>query len=126
VRIYPDHAGALNDLAWTLAEEGGDLARAEALALRAVRLSGRAEMFDTLGYVRLKQERFDEAARSFRTSLEKNAAYTTARYHLALALGRSGDSAAAKKELELAIAAGEFPELAAAKTELSRIGGSQQ
>ncbi len=126
VRIYPDHAGALNDLAWALAEEGGDLARAESLAERAVRLSGRAEMLDTLGYVRLKQERYDEAVRAFRASLEKNAAYATARYHLALALGRSGDSAAAKKELQLAIAAGEFPELAAAKTELSRIEGSPQ
>jgi tetratricopeptide (TPR) repeat protein len=126
VRVYPDHAGALNDLAWMLAEEGADLERAGKLAQYATRLSGRAEMFDTFGYVRLKQERYEEAARAFRASLDKNGAYSTARYHLGLALERSGDAAGAKKELQLAVASGEFPELAAAKTELARLEGSKQ
>lgn len=121
VRVYPDHAGAANDLAWMLAEEGKDLARAEKLAQQATRLSGRAEMFDTFGYVRLKQERFPEAARAFRISLEKNAGYTTARYHLALALERSGDRDGAKAELKQALASASFPEAEAAKSELARL-----
>ena len=126
VRVYPDHAGALNDLAWMLAEEGVELDRAERLAQYATRLSGRAEMFDTFGYVRLKQERYAEASRAFRLSLEKDGSYATARYHLGLSLQRSGDAAGAKKELRLAVAAGEFPELAAAKTELARLESSKQ
>jgi tetratricopeptide (TPR) repeat protein len=123
VRIYPDHAPALNDLAWMLAEEGSDLARAGRLAEQASRLDGRAEMLDTFGYVRLKQERFEEAARAFRRSLDKNAGYATARYHLALALDRSGDRDGAKKELELALASGAFPQADAAKSELARLEG---
>jgi Tfp pilus assembly protein PilF len=126
VRVYPDHAGALNDLAWALAESGDDLPRAEKLAEQATRLAGEAEMFDTFGYVRLKQERYDEAARAFRLSLEKNTDYGTARYHLALALGRGGDADGAKKELALALAGSSFPEAEAAKTELARLGGATQ
>ena len=121
MRVYPDHAGAANDLAWMLAEEGKDLARAEKLAQRATRMSGRAEMLDTFGYVRLKQERFPEATRAFRMSLEKNADYATARYHLALALERSGDRDGAKAELKQALASASFPEAAAAKSELARL-----
>ena len=121
VRLYPDHAGALNDLAWMLAEDGQDLGRAEKLAEQATRLSGRAEMFDTFGYVRLKQERFPEAARAFRLALQKNADYTTARYHLALALERSGDRDGAKLELKQALASEAFPEAEAARSELARL-----
>ena len=126
VRVYPDHAGALNDLAWLLAEGGTDLPRAEKLAEQAARLGGRAEMFDTFGYVRLKQERYEDAARAFRLSLAKNGGYGTARYHLALALDRSGDAAGAKKELQLALERGSFPESAAAKAELARLEGAKR
>jgi Flp pilus assembly protein TadD len=83
-------------------------------------------MLDTFGYVRLKQERYEDAARAFRLSLAKNGGYATARYHLALALDRSGDSAAAREELRQAVSAGTFPELAAAKTELARLEGAAQ
>ena len=78
-------------------------------------------MFDTFGYVRLKQERFPEAARAFRLALEKNEDYSTARYHLALALVRSGDRAGAKAELKQALASTAFPEAGAAKSELARL-----
>jgi len=124
VRVFPDHAGALNDLAWILAERGEDLPRAAQLAEQATRLGGRAEMLDTFGYVRLKQERFDEAAKAFRLSLAKNAGYATARYHLALALDRSGDRDGAKRELQLALAGQTFPEADAARTELARLEGA--
>lgn len=120
-RVYPDHAAALNDLAWILAERGEDLERAALLAQQATRFSGRAEMFDTFGWVRLKQERFEEAARAFRLSLEKDPSYTTARYHLGLALAGSGDRDAAVAELKQAVAASAFPELEAARTELARL-----
>jgi tetratricopeptide (TPR) repeat protein len=130
VRAYPDQAAAMNDLAWMLAEEGSDLERAGRLASQATRLDGRAEMLDTVGYVRLKQERFEEAARAFRLSLAKDENYGTARYHLALALERGGDAGAAQQELKLAVTGSAFPELEAAKSALARIergaaGGAQ-
>jgi tetratricopeptide (TPR) repeat protein len=124
-RTYPDHAGALNDLAWILAEQGKDLKRADQLAQLAARLSDQAETFDTIGYVRLKQERYTDAARAFRIALERNGDYGTARYHLALALNRGGDPAGAKKELQTALAGSAFPEADAARTELARLQGAK-
>jgi len=53
VRLLPDNAEALNNLAWLLVQRGRSLAEAEDLAARAVRLEpGRAAFRDTLAAAR--------------------------------------------------------------------------
>ncbi|MEE3328974.1 MAG: tetratricopeptide repeat protein, partial [Myxococcota bacterium] len=77
-----------NDLALLLAEQGGDLERAEKLAQVAVEAPGeQIDANDTLGYVYLKQGRPNVAYWKFRYVID-NARTPRAEYyyHLALAL----------------------------------------
>ena len=62
LRLDPDHAPAANDLGYALAEEGEELAEAEALTRRAVELEPyNGSFLDSLGWVLYKRGRFEEA-----------------------------------------------------------------
>jgi tetratricopeptide (TPR) repeat protein len=67
----PDHPDALNNLAWTYHEMGERLEEAAALCQRAIALrpAQRAYYLDTLGSVRLKQNRVAEAIAAFEEAL---------------------------------------------------------
>jgi tetratricopeptide (TPR) repeat protein len=64
IALDPLHCGANNDLGFTLAEEGGDLARAQRLIGVAVeRAPDNRAYLDSMGWVEYKRGKFDEALR---------------------------------------------------------------
>jgi tetratricopeptide (TPR) repeat protein len=70
LRIDPSFAPAGNDLGYTLADEGRDLDRAEALIRRAVAAEPNNPMFlDSLGWVLYKRGRFAEARQPLEQAL---------------------------------------------------------
>jgi len=71
VRLEPDNADALNNLAWADHEQGEDLDEAGRLCERAIELrpSHRAYYLDTLGSIRLKQGRPRDAVIAFEAAL---------------------------------------------------------
>lgn len=95
----PEHPESLNFVAYMLAEKGEDIARAEELSRRAIRLRPREGYFhDTLGWVLVKRGRIAEAIGELRRASELLPRDTTILEHLgdALALdGRHNDAAQA-------------------------------
>ncbi|MBW2397145.1 MAG: tetratricopeptide repeat protein [Deltaproteobacteria bacterium] len=123
LKVHPDNAAAANDLAWFFAERGEQLDRARKLAELAARLAPGAEVLDTLGYVQLKQGEAAAATDTFRQIIDRWPEYSTARYHLALALEASGQGEEARQALEAALET-PFPESEQARALLSRLSES--
>ncbi|HEX8984237.1 MAG TPA: tetratricopeptide repeat protein [Bryobacteraceae bacterium] len=100
LKLQPDHGIALNNLAYLLAENSGDLDEALALAQRArQRMPTNNDVADTLGWIYIKKNLSDNAVSIFRDLVTKDPARSTFRYHLAMALYQRGDKPAARKEL---------------------------
>ena len=101
LKIHPDDAVALNNLAFAKAEDGVDLDQALTMAQRAVQASPNSpELKDTLGWIYIKKNIPDDAIRIFRDLVvvePKNAIF---HYHYGMALSQKGDRTGAKKELE--------------------------
>ena len=124
LRSSPGHVEAANNLAWELAESGGDLNRALELAMLAARGRPSATTLDTLGWVQLKREQPREAARAFEAALSEAPDSATILYHLALALASQGDTDRAKELLRKSLEDPEFSERPQAQLELTRLEGS--
>jgi tetratricopeptide (TPR) repeat protein len=124
LKISPDNAVALNNMAFILAEAGQDLDQALTYAQKAKqKMPDNADISDTLGWVYIKKNLSDDAIKIFRGLLEKRPDHVTWRYHLAMALFQKGDKLQAKKELEAAMKNKPKPEEARKiNTLLSRIG----
>jgi tetratricopeptide (TPR) repeat protein len=104
LRRDPDQGVALNNLAYLLSEHGGDLDKALAYAQRAqTLLPGRFEVSDTLGWIYLKKGQPAEAVPVFRDLVQKSPSPPTYRYHLAMALQKTGDPVSAARELKEAL-----------------------
>jgi tetratricopeptide (TPR) repeat protein len=104
LKIEPDQPVALNNLAYIKAEEGTDLDAALTLAQRASqKLPKSGEIKDTLGWIYIKKNLSDDAARVFKELTTQEPANPTFHYHYGMALMQKGDKAQAKKELETAI-----------------------
>jgi thioredoxin-like negative regulator of GroEL len=72
VEQYPDNPELLNSYAWTCAEKGWDLEKAEGVAARAVELSqGDPGILDTLAEVQYKRGKVEEATATLRLALAK-------------------------------------------------------
>ena len=125
LRRNPEHLAACNDLAWLLAERGEDLDLAVALANRAARLDPRPEVLDTLGWVRLRRGEIGPAIAALEKALEEQPEFSTAHYHLGLALVQRGDQEAARQAFRAALDAGPFPESEAARQELERLASQE-
>jgi tetratricopeptide (TPR) repeat protein len=70
LKLQPHHAGANNDIAYFWAEEGKNLAQAEALARMAVDAEpDDASLLDSLGWVLYKRGRFQEARQVLQRAL---------------------------------------------------------
>jgi tetratricopeptide (TPR) repeat protein len=103
LKLEPDNAIALNNLAYIMAESGTDLDQALTFAQRArQKMPNNPEIADTLGWIYIKKNLSDSAIQIFRELVAK---YDRApfRYHLAMALYQKGDKPQAKKELEAAL-----------------------
>lgn len=63
LEVDPDHAPANNDLGYTWAEQGKNLAKAEQMIRKAIGIEGNSAAYlDSLGWVLYKQGKFNEAA----------------------------------------------------------------
>lgn len=99
----PDEV-VLNNIAYLLAETGGDLQEALRYAQQATKVELRPGYLDTLGYVYLKSGKTDLALQVLSNLVRKEPQSPTFRYHYGMALLASGDKDRARTELQAALA----------------------
>jgi len=105
LKLDPNQPVALNNLAYLIAQKGGDPDRALDLARRAAQqVKDSAEIQDTLGWAYLKKNQLDEALTAFRSALQSQPNNATFHYHLGLALLPGGEHDAAIQEFQTALA----------------------
>ena len=94
----------MNNLAFVIAEQGGDLDLALTYAQRAKqKLPQSPEVADTLGWIYIKKRLTPNAIEIYNDLVAKQPANSTYRYHLGMALLQRGDKPQARKELETAL-----------------------
>jgi tetratricopeptide (TPR) repeat protein len=99
----PDHLQALNNLAYLIAENGGQLSEALKYAQRAKELApDKPEYSDTLGWVLYRQGLYPSAVQELERATAKRA-NTTWEYHLAMAYAKAGDGNRARSVLQNAL-----------------------
>lgn len=104
LKLDPSNGVALNNLAFLIAEAGGDLDQALTYAQRAKQaLPSLLEVSDTLGWIYLKKNLSDNAIEIFNDLVKKQPNHSTYRYHLGMALSQKGDKPRALRELEQAL-----------------------
>jgi Flp pilus assembly protein TadD len=104
LQTQPNNPVAQNNMAFYLAENGGNLDDAQRLAQQAVqKVPGEANFSDTLGWVYVKKNMHRAAAQIFRNLVEKQPDNSTLHYHLGVALMGQGDSGGAAFELRAAL-----------------------
>jgi tetratricopeptide (TPR) repeat protein len=101
-----DDPEALNNLAYLMAETGGNLDEALTLATRAKqKLPNSMEISDTIGWIYLKKNLPDRAIDIFKETTAKSPENSTYHFHYAMAYTQKGDRASAKKQCEDALKA---------------------
>ena len=106
LRIQPDNAVALNNLAFMLADNDTDLDQALTMAQRAKQQRPNdANVSDTLGWIYIKKNLPDSAISIFRELVKNEPERAMYRYHFAMALYQKGDRESAKREVEAALKA---------------------
>jgi tetratricopeptide (TPR) repeat protein len=104
LKIDPDNAIVLNNLAYMLADQGSELDHALTLAQRAKqKFPTNPDIADTLGWIYIKKNLSDNAISIFRDLTSKHGHVSTYHYRLAMALFQKGDKPQAKKALETAL-----------------------
>jgi tetratricopeptide (TPR) repeat protein len=104
LKIRPDHAVALNNLAFIKADQGIDLDQALAMAQKARQQQPSSLAFaDTLGWIYIKKNLPEEAVGIFTDLVTKAPSNPTYHYHYGMALRQKGDKSSARKELEMAL-----------------------
>jgi tetratricopeptide (TPR) repeat protein len=104
LKIQPDNAVVLNNLAFLLADNGGDLDDALTKAQRAKQmLPSLGEISDTLGWIYLKKSMPDNAIDVFKDLVAKQPNHSTYRYHLGMAYWKKGDKTKAMEQLKEAL-----------------------
>jgi tetratricopeptide (TPR) repeat protein len=122
VRLQPDNAAALNNLAFLIAEVGGDLNEAKELVERALRKNANdSSAQDTLGWIYLKKNMTDDALQIFTRLIKTNPDEPSFRYHLGAALLKKGEKEKARNELRAAL--DKKPQLAERDTILGLLAG---
>jgi tetratricopeptide (TPR) repeat protein len=104
IKLDPNNAVALNNLAYLITESNGDLDTALTYATRAKqRLPNHPEINDTLGWIYLKKNLSDSAVDTFRALVSNSPQVPIYHYHYAMALMQKGNRADAKKECMTAL-----------------------
>src|SRR6185295_9491014 len=97
LKMQGDHSAALNNLAYLLANNGGNLDEALRMAQEAHRrVPNDPHISDTMGWIYLKKNTVDAAVHVFTNNVRLAPKEPLYRYHLALALIAKGDKAGAK------------------------------
>jgi tetratricopeptide (TPR) repeat protein len=95
----------MNNLAYLMAETGGDLNEAQRMAQDATRQQpSNMALADTLGWIYVKEKLPDSAIQVLRNAVDKDPDTSVYHYHLAVAFNDKGDKAGARKQLEAALA----------------------
>jgi tetratricopeptide (TPR) repeat protein len=103
LKMQPDNPVALNNVAYTKADEGVDLDQALTLAERArSKRPDDPNVIDTVGLIFVKKNLTDDGLRLLRELVARVPANPTYHLHLAMALYQKGDKSEAKKELQTA------------------------
>ncbi len=119
----PNSVPALNNLAFLLASSGGG-SKDEALRLatQATRIvPNDPSLMDTLGYVYLKQGRYEDAKPLIEKAMELLPKNPSVLYHAGMLYAATGQKGKAVSALEAAVKSGDFPEAKDAKTLLERL-----
>ena len=104
LKLEPDNAVVLNNLAFLLAETGGDLSDALTKAQRAKQIKPDVyEISDTLGWIYLKKGLSDNAIDVFKELVAKEPHQATYHYHLGMAYSQKGDKTKAMEQLKEAL-----------------------
>lgn len=106
LKLNPNDPYVLNNLAYMITENGGDLNEALTLAQKSKQqLPKFNEVSDTLGWIYLKKNMSDDAIGIFRELTKSVPENATFHYHYALALKQKGDTAGAKSQAQEALKA---------------------
>lgn len=104
IRMDPNNAVALNNLAYLMVETGLDSDMALSYAQRAKQLlPDMPEVEDTLGWIYLKKAQTDFAINAFQDLVAKAPGHSTFHYHLAMAYKQKGDKGKAIAECREAL-----------------------
>jgi len=104
LKLDPNDPLALNNLAYLLAENNGDLNEALSYAQRAKqRLPTFSEITDTLGWIYMKKNLTDNAIDNFKALVVQVPSNPIYHYHYAMALNQKGDRESARKECQAAL-----------------------
>jgi Flp pilus assembly protein TadD len=104
LKLEPGNAVVLNNLAFLLAETGGDLNDALTKVQRAKQIRPEvAEISDTLGWIYLKKGLADNAIDVFKELVAKAPHQATYRFHLGMAYSQKGDKTKAMEQLKEAL-----------------------
>jgi tetratricopeptide (TPR) repeat protein len=100
----PDDPLLLNNLAFLLADSGGNLVEAQQMVSTAIRKAPNLpQLQDTLAWVQIKQHHEAAALQILATLTMEHPDDVTFRYHYAVALYDSGNHSAAKDQVETAL-----------------------
>jgi tetratricopeptide (TPR) repeat protein len=103
-KIDPNNAVWLNNLAFLMAEHGGDLNQALTFAQHAKQLLPELpEISDTLGFIYLRKNLSTEAVDIFKDLVTRVPTSSTYHYHLARAYYQQGDKSRAAGQLQIAL-----------------------
>jgi tetratricopeptide (TPR) repeat protein len=104
LKIQPDNPEALNNLAYSKADQGVDLDQALTYAERArTKVPDSLDISDTIGLIYLRKNLIDDSVRVLGDVVSRAPTNATFHLHYAMALYQKGDKPAAKKELDLAV-----------------------
>lgn len=111
IRIEPNNAMVLNNLACLYIEENRNLHEAFLYATRAFTLLPESDVVrDTLGYVLVKTGRMAQGLKILKNISDNNPKNATFHYHLAIAYKESGKPSKAVASLLNALSIGDFPD----------------
>lgn len=121
LKTTPSNPIALNNLAWAYQQENDP--RALATAEQAYKVGGEnPAILDTLGWILVQQGNTARGVELLRKAVNASPKSPDLRFHLAAALAKTGDKAAARKEVEQSLAMGiPFPAADEAKALLRQL-----
>jgi tetratricopeptide (TPR) repeat protein len=103
LKLQPDNPDALNNLAYSKADQGVDLDQALTYAERArMKAPDSLEVADTIGLIYLRKNLIDESVRILSDVVTRAPKNATFHLHYAMALYQKGDKPGARKELDSA------------------------
>jgi len=104
LKLDPDNAAVLNNLAFLMADTGANLDDALSKVQRARELQPNLDSaLDTMGWIYMKKGIVDTAIRIFGGLVEKHRDHSTYHYHYAVALSRRNERIRAIRELREAL-----------------------